>query len=106
MKNHPYLGVELDSTLSWNQHQKNTLSKSQRTINLLRRNLHGCSVKTKETAYKTLVRPTLEYASSAWDPHVGKQIDDLEKVQNKAARFVTSQYDWKTSVTGLKETLQ
>ena len=106
VKNHPYLGVELDSTLSWNQHQKNTLSKSQRTINLLRRNLHGCSVKTKETAYKTLVRPTLEYASSAWDPHVGKQIDDLEKVQNKAARFVTSQYDWKTSVSGLKETLQ
>ena len=106
VKNHPYLGVELDSTLSWNQHQKNTLSKAQRTLNLLRRNLHGCSVKTKQTAYKTLVRPTLEYASSAWDPHVGKQIDNLEKVQNKAARFVTSQYDWETSVSGLKNTLQ
>ena len=34
------------------------------------------------------------------------QIDNLEKVQNKAARFVTSQYDWETSVSGLKYTLQ
>ena len=106
LKNHPYLGVELDSTLSWSEHQKNALGKSQRTLNLLRRNLHGCSVKTKETAYKTLVRPTLEYASSAWDPHVGKQIENLERVQNKAARFVTGQHDWKVSVSGLKDTLQ
>ena len=105
VKNHPYLGLELDSTLSWNPHMKNTLTKSQRTLNLLRRNLHDCSPKTKETAYKTLVRPTLEYASSAWDPYVGKQVKKLEAVQNKAARFVTSQHHWETSVTKLKDTL-
>ena len=42
----------------------------------------------REAAYKGLVRPILEYGSSVWDPHEGL-IDDLEKVQKRAARFVT-----------------
>ena len=105
VKSHPYLGLELDSTLSWNQQLKKTLSKSQRNLNLLRRNLHGCSTKTKETAYKTLVRPTLEYASSAWDSYQQTQIDDLERVQNKAARFVCNQYQRDASVSAMKEAL-
>ncbi len=36
---------------------------------------------------------------------VGKQVKKLEAVQNKAARFVTSQHHWETSVTKLKDTL-
>ena len=106
VSSNPYLGVELDSTLSWTQQNKKTLTKSNRTLNLLRRNLYNCSKKTKETAYKTLVRPTLEYASSAWDPHVQKQIDNLEAVQNKAARFVMRDHSRDSSVTAMKETLQ
>ena len=45
------------------------------------------------------------HASSAWDPYVGKQVNKLEAVQNKAARFVTNQHHWETSVTKLKDTL-
>ena len=106
VSSNPYLGVELDATLSWKQQTKKTLTKSNRTLNLLRRNLHNCSRKTKETAYKTLVRPTLEYASSAWDPYMQKQIDSLEAVQNKAARFVTRDHSRDSSVTAMKEALQ
>ena len=106
VSSNPYLGVELDAILSWNQQTKKTLTKSNRTLNLLRRNLHNCSRKTKETAYKTLVRPTLEYASSAWDPYVQKQIDNLEAVQNKAARFVMNDHSRNSSVSAMKETLQ
>ena len=106
VSSNPYLGAELDATLSWNHQMKKTLTKSQRTLNLCRRNLHNCSKKTKETAYKTMVRPTLEYASSAWDPHVQKQVDNLEAVQNKAARFVVGDYSHQSSVTEMKEALQ
>ena len=106
VSSNPYLGVELDAILSWNQQTKKTLTKSNRTLNLLRRNLHNCSRKTKETAYKTLVRPTLEYASSAWDPYVQKQIDNLEAVQNKAARFVMNDHSRNSSVSAMKGTLQ
>ena len=106
VKNHPYLGVELDNKISWKTHINQTTGKAQKTLNLLRRNLHNCSQKTKETAYKTMIRPTLEYASAAWDPYEQKQITQLEAVQNRAARFVKNEYRRQgVSVTGLKESL-
>ena len=46
----------------------------------------------KEAAYKGMVRPILEYGSSVWDSHTGKLHEELEKVQNCAARFVTRNY--------------
>ena len=107
VKNHPYLGVELDHKLSWKTHINQTTSKAQRTLGLLRRNLHGCGEKTKGTAYTIMIRPTLEYASTAWDPYEQRQIKQLEGVQNRAARFVKNEHRRQgVSVTGLKESLK
>ena len=56
----------------------------------------------KEAAYKGLVRPVLEYGSSVWDPHTHGLQEELEKVQNRAARFVTGNYIFETgSMTGI-----
>ena len=56
----------------------------------------------KETAYKGMVRPILEYGSSVWDPYTDKLKEELEKVQNRAARFVTRNYVYETrSMTGI-----
>ena len=51
--------------------------------------------------YKGLVRPVLEYGSSVWDPHTHGLQEELEKVQNRAARFLTGNYVFETgSMTG------
>ena len=42
------------------------------------------------------MRPILKYGSSVWDPHPDKLKKELEKVQNRAARFVTRNYDYET----------
>ena len=56
----------------------------------------------KEAAYKGMVHPILEYGSSIWDPHTDKLQEELEKVQNRAARFVTRNYVYETgSMTGI-----
>ena len=49
-----------------------------------------------------MVHPILEYGSSVWDPHPDKLQEELEKVQNRAARFVTRNYVYETgSMTGI-----
>ena len=40
------------------------------------------------------MRPILEYASSVWDPHGIVVQEELEKVQNRAASFVTGNYNF------------
>ena len=51
---------------------------------------------------KKLVRPVLEYGSSDWDPHTKCLQEELEKVQNRAARFVTRNYTFEEgSMTGI-----
>ena len=66
---HPYLGIEFSSDLKWSTHIDQVVNKGNKMLGFLRRNMHRCSREVKEAAYKTLVRPKLEYASVAWDPH-------------------------------------
>ncbi|KAJ4431722.1 hypothetical protein ANN_20324 [Periplaneta americana] len=44
--------------------------------------------KSKELAYKTLVRPIMEYGTVGWDPYRQNQMDSIEKVQRKAEKYV------------------
>ena len=46
----------------------------------------------KGTAYKTIVRPTMEYCSTVWNPHLKKTKHHLEMVQRRAARYVTGRH--------------
>ena len=58
----------------------------------LRRNVKNAPKLVKEKIYQTLIRPQLEYASSAWSPWLKQDILELEKVQYRAARFVDNNY--------------
>ena len=73
------------SDLTWSEHIKNTTNKASRSLGFLHRNLHIKSLKIKEQAYKSLVRPQLQYATTVWDPYHKNQIDKIEKVQKKSS---------------------
>ena len=104
--NHQYLGVTLDDQLSWSAHIINVANKATRMLNFIKRHLSKCSQDTKTTAYLLLVRPVMEYASVAWDPHYQTQISLLEKVQRRAARWVLSDYSYHSSVTNMLNKLK
>ena len=58
-----------------------------------------CNQTVKETTYRSLVQPVLEYSCTIWDPHLSQDIAHLEAVQRRAARFVTRDYGRTSSVT-------
>ena len=89
-----YLGVTITNNLHWGKHIDDVCNKSYRTLGLLKRNLKGCPQDIKLQAYIGLIRPVLEYASSAWDPSQDYLQKKLENVQKRAARFVTSNYQY------------
>ena len=53
----------------------------------------------QNNCFNTLARPILEYGSIVWDPHFQTDIDALEKVQKRAARFITNNYQFQTGNT-------
>ena len=84
----PYLGITLSEDLQWSTHIQNIDKKSNSTLGFLPRNLKNCPEECRKLAYISLVRSTLEYGSSIWDPYLQKGINCIEKIHYQAARFI------------------
>ncbi|KAJ4435402.1 hypothetical protein ANN_18017 [Periplaneta americana] len=52
----------------------------------IKRVLRKGSDKSKEVAYKSLVRPVMEYGAACWDPYRLEHIKTLEKIQKRALK--------------------
>ncbi|XP_040072273.3 uncharacterized protein LOC120844531, partial [Ixodes scapularis] len=98
-----YLGVYLTLNLSWSTHIEHLIKSTNRSLGFLKRNLKSDPHHLKLLAFKTLVHPKLEFASSVWDPHQSYLSSDVEAIQNRAVRFIHSNYSYNTSVTALKK---
>ena len=96
-----YLGVDISETLNWNTHISRISKKANQTLGFIRRNIKIHNENIKSLAYKTLVRPQLEYASAVWSPHTETQIGQLEAVQRRAARWTKRDYQRTSSVTAM-----
>ena len=73
-------------------HINSTCAKASSTLGFLKRNLKHCPPSTQRMAYIAMVRSILEYGAIIWDPYLQQDIDNIERVQRKAARFLTNDY--------------
>ena len=99
--NAKYLGVTINQKLSWSTHISNVTKNANGTRAFFSRNTHKCPQHVKARCYQAFIRPILEYASVVWDPHTKKDIQALESVQRRAARYVCSDYGRTSSVTAM-----
>ena len=81
------------------------VAKANRTLGFLRRNLRIRETNIKVQAYKSLARPILEYSCTEWDPAAQKDIDRLEAVQRRAARFALNRHQKTASVKQMLQEL-
>ena len=91
-------GVTLQSNGEFDKHIADVAKNGNKMLGFMRRNLKINSKSIKETAYKMLARPKMEYASTVWDPHKQDQKYELEKVQRRAARIVSNRHRNTSSV--------
>jgi hypothetical protein len=104
-----YLGVKLSADLKWKYHISSMCAKANSTLGLLRRNLKTRCTEIKDRAYRSLVRPKLEFACTVWDymGNYGGRVKGagsrslIDGVQRRAARYVCSDWDYTHSVTSM-----
>ena len=101
-----YLGVNIQDNMKWGTHINTVTNKANKTLGFLRRNLKIGNRKTKETANKALVRPILEYAATVWDPYTENEISSIEKVQRRAARWVSNRRRQISCVSSIRDSLE
>ena len=100
-----YLWVSITKDVSWNTHINQITSKANRTLGFVKRNVRTTNQSVKELAYKTLVRPQVEYASTVWSPYTKQNIQKIEMVQRRAARWVSNSYFSYDSVSAMLSNL-
>ena len=100
-----YLGVTIDSQLSWSKHIKAITKKANAVKGFLYRNISSCPTRIKLNCYKSLVRPILEYTAVVWAPHTLSAIISIEKIQRYATRFIYGDYLRYSSVTEMLQSL-
>ena len=101
-----YLGINIASDISWHAHVSKVAAKGNRTLGFIKRNITAPSEDTKVLAYKALVRPAMEYASTVWSPHQKILKQRVEMVQRRAARYVKGKFKRENCVTEMLENLE
>ena len=83
------LGVYFDSSLTFNSHVQNIISKANQMLGIIKRTFTYLDNDTFLYLYKALVRPHLEYANVIWGypNHKGHSVA-VEKVQRRATRML------------------
>ena len=83
-----YLGIVFDDRLSWNNHIKHLISKAGKQLGMLGRLRSSLTTESANVIYTSLIRPILEYCVSVWGCCGEGNKQNLEALQNRAARIV------------------
>ena len=85
-----YLGVQVDQNLDWKEHIKYVASKVSRPIGFLKYAKSLVPSTTLINLYKSIVEPHFRYCCSVWGCCSSTEKNRLQRLQNKAARLITS----------------
>ena len=84
------LGVTLDKKLKFSSHVSTICCKAHRRANLIIKCFLSKDDSSLISAFKTYVRPILEYCSTVWNPSLVKDINALEVVQRRFTKRIPS----------------
>ena len=99
-----YLGVTINKTMTWGDHVEATSTKINQRLGLLKRISYVQPLETRITLYNSLVRSLFNYGDTIWgDKGNATLTNELQLLQNKAAKIVLSLPRFYSSTETLKE---
>ena len=90
---HKDLGILYSHNLTWTEHYKLITVKAYNTLGLLRRIFKTNNIQAKKHLYISLMRSQLLYCSQLWRPQLIRDIQNLERIQCRATKFILNNYD-------------
>ena len=84
---HKHLGGFLSNDCKWNIHIKYITEKAWNRINIMRKLRFNLDRKSLEIIYISFIRPLIEYADVIWDNCTQAEKNEIDKIQNEAARI-------------------
>ena len=82
------LGVTMNANMKVSEQCRIAASKGNQVLGMIRRNITYKEKSLIIPLYKAIVRPHLEYCIQAWNPHLRKDVDMLEKIQRRATKLI------------------
>ena len=89
VNSHKHLGIIFSNDCTWHEHLELVKSKAWKRINTMRKLKFQLDRKSLQTIYFSFIRPLLEYADVVWNNCTQYESNELDKIQNEAARIVT-----------------
>ena len=83
-----YLGVQFDCSLNWREQIKAVSAKVFRVAGFLKHAKSFVRQETLQTLYRGIVESYFRYSCSVWGCPSLAEIDQLLKLQNRAARII------------------
>ena len=86
---HKHLGLYFSNDSTWHQHIKYIRDKTWSRINTMRKLKFRLDRKSLETIYTAFIRSLTEYGDVVWENCTLYEKQELDQIQNEAARIAT-----------------
>ena len=94
VENAKYLGMSINSDISWDFHVQRLCQNMYYHLSLLRRLRPIFPKDLLLQVYKSYIQPRLDYGITLYACSTQKNIDLVQRVQNHAARLITGNFDY------------
>ena len=95
------LGVHIDQTLSFKNHIDQLTKRVSPKIAVIHRLRPILSSDILNIIYQTTVQPIFDYCLLVWGTSSKQNINNTQKLQNRAVRAVTGNFNYKSSVSSM-----
>lgn len=89
-----YLGIKLDSHMSWNAYVNELCQNLTGKLARFSRMRSVLPTESLMQIYNSIIQPKIDYAISVWGITSQQNIDKVQRLQNRAARIITGNFDY------------